>query len=70
LAQESRHQDWLIEVTGGQVRLLAADVALVTYRTSRRFPDGSIDRKALRSSIWRLVDSQWLLTFHQGTSVA
>jgi hypothetical protein len=46
-------------------RRLAADVILVTYRIiavarSRR-------TCTLRSSIWRLVDRRWQMSFHQGT---
>ena len=45
------------------VRFLAADVALVTYRTL------APRRETLRSSIWRHEGSGWRMTFHQGTPI-
>lgn len=50
-------------VTDFNIKLLSADVVLATYRTFRHN-----DRKhALRSSIWKLIDGQWKMIFHQGT---
>ncbi len=46
------------------VDLLDDATALLTYRTTRH--EGS----ALRSSLWRRVDGQWRLRFHQGTPEA
>ena len=43
---------------------LAADVALVTYRSLNHM--GS---EALRSSLWCYRDGHWQLLFHQGTRV-
>jgi glyoxylase I family protein len=46
---------------------LCPEVALVTYRLARR---GSPQHRAietLRSSIWKLDDGVWKMTFHQGT---
>src|SRR4051812_11271777 len=34
------------------VRRLAADVALLTYRSAHALPDGTLHRHTLRSSIW------------------
>ncbi|MGA0612034.1 DUF4440 domain-containing protein [Caldimonas sp. KR1-144] len=56
-----------IESSGYAVRKLGADVALLTYRSVRRRPDGGIERETLRSSIWQLGPSGWQLVFHQGT---
>ncbi len=47
-------------------RLLAPNVALVTYRSVQLFSDGS-KKEALRSSIWRNGEKGWRLVFHQGT---
>jgi hypothetical protein len=48
------------------LRLLAADVALATYRSVHETPAGpSIARRA---SIWRReADGSWRMTYHQGT---
>jgi hypothetical protein len=50
------------------VRLLADDVALVTYALTRRSPR-EVDASTLRSSIWTCAEGRWRMTFHQGTIV-
>lgn len=47
------------------VRLLAPDVAQVTYISEVTYGDAV--EYANRSSIWTLVDGTWRLRFHQGT---
>ena len=42
-------------------RMIGSDIALVTYVSVE--PRG----RSNRCSIWRRVDSKWLLEFHQGT---
>ena len=49
------------------VRRLAADVALLTYRSAHALPDGTLHRHTLRSSIWQRSDVGWQMSFHQGT---
>lgn len=46
------------------VRELAADVALVTYRTV-----GTTGQEARRSSVWVKESGEWRLVFHQGTRI-
>jgi hypothetical protein len=46
------------------VRLLATEVALVTYRTERRTMPPVC---ALRNSIWVQREGKWQMVFHQGT---
>jgi hypothetical protein len=48
-------------------RMLCDRVTLVTYRAMRRDPASGQEWHSLRSSIWKLVDGRWLVTFHQGT---
>ncbi|HTV09610.1 MAG TPA: DUF4440 domain-containing protein [Candidatus Aquilonibacter sp.] len=43
---------------------LAADIALVTYRSRRIDTAGT--RDALRSSLWIHRDGRWQILFHQG----
>jgi hypothetical protein len=57
-------QLWLDEF---QVKCLAPDVALVTYRGNCRFPESDKVTHSLRSSIWRNRDGRWEVVFHQGT---
>jgi hypothetical protein len=45
------------------LRMLASDVALVTYRTVRP------QQATLRSSIWRQGANGWQVFFHQGTKM-
>jgi hypothetical protein len=49
------------------VRRLAADVALLTYRSAHALPDGTLHRHTLRSSIWQRSEVGWQMGFHQGT---
>jgi hypothetical protein len=51
-------------------RMIAADVALVTYRTARVDPVSGERRAAFRSSIWIVEDARWKVRFHQGTPAA
>ncbi|WP_035294559.1 DUF4440 domain-containing protein [Clostridium sp. KNHs214] len=47
-------------------KILSKEVALITYYTIIGTGDGV---KAMRSSIWKLLDNRWQLIFHQGTKV-
>jgi hypothetical protein len=68
LAEESgdghvyeRHaSDW-------SVRMLSTDVALVTYRVTRKDLTEDSAAASLRSSVWVLRDERWQMAFHQGT---
>jgi hypothetical protein len=57
-------QLWLDEF---QVKCLAPEIALVTYRGNCRFPGSDKVSHSLRSSIWRKRDGRWEVVFHQGT---
>ena len=48
-----------------QARLLSSTVGLVTYVVTRQ--DGALSVTSRRCSIWRLVQEQWQLVYHQGT---
>jgi hypothetical protein len=50
-------------VTDFNIRLLASDVVLATYRTLRH----NDSKYALRSSIWKCDEGKWQMIFHQGT---
>jgi glyoxylase I family protein len=52
-----------------QVRFVASDVALLTYRSTRQGTDGDT-LTTLRSSLWVKRDGVWRMTFHQGTPTA
>jgi hypothetical protein len=49
---------------------LATDVALLTYRSAHRRPDGALDTHTLRSSVWVRDGSSWRIRYHQGTPAA
>jgi hypothetical protein len=57
-----RPQAW--SIGGFQVRLLAPGVALATYVATT-----SAGPSSHRSTIWKLADGRWRMTFHQGTAV-
>jgi hypothetical protein len=48
-------------------RLIAADVALVTYVSEVKFTD--VTERANRSSLWSRYPTGWKLRFHQGTPI-
>ena len=50
-----------------ELRQLAADVALLTYRATLRRPGDPDPRYSLRSSLWKKNGEQWQMVFHQGT---
>jgi hypothetical protein len=50
-------------------RMLAPDLALVTYRTMRADPQTAARRTVNRSSIWVRANGTWRMRFHQGTPV-
>ncbi len=70
LAEESASSNALpLEVRDFATRSIASNAVLVTYRSVRRHSDGTTERDALRSSIWKLIDGRWQMLFHQGTIV-
>lgn len=52
-------------ISNFEVRLLAEDVVLATYRCSQPSVMGEIE--SLRSSIWKRCNGCWRMEFHQGT---
>ena len=50
-----------------QIRMLAPDVVLVTYRAVRSASAPAQTAQSLRSSIWKQLEGRWQLVFHQGT---
>jgi hypothetical protein len=53
-----------VSVSQFSVRVLAPNVALVTYRAHRQ---SEPPVQCFRSSIWECRQGQWQLAFHQGT---
>jgi len=55
------------EITDFEIKLLAEDIVLATYKAIKHH-ELRIERKySLRSSIWKCFSGQWKLVFHQGT---
>jgi hypothetical protein len=54
---KSEKEDLKIKVTDFKAEYLAENIVLVTYRSNT----------SLRSSIWKLINGQWQMIFHQGT---
>ncbi|MDQ7093248.1 DUF4440 domain-containing protein [Desulfosporosinus sp. PR] len=57
----------LIIIEDFQVKVLAADVVLATYRAVKPNESREEMRNSLRSSIWKFLDGRWQMVFHQGT---
>ncbi len=58
-----------IDMTSGDfnLHLLADGVALLTYRSVKRFGSTAPPLYSNRSSIWTCVSGHWQMFFHQGT---
>lgn len=63
---ESEETDLQVEVSDFNIRELAPDVVLVTYKGSMVDDEGKTI-SSLRSSIWVLQEGNWRMVFHQGT---
>jgi hypothetical protein len=50
-----------------QAKLLSPGVALLSYESAHRSPDGTLGLRALRSSVWLQTNLGWQLVHHQGT---
>lgn len=46
---------------------LSQGIVLVTYKAVRFITSTGAEVSSLRSSIWKLIDGNWKLVFHQGT---
>ena len=55
-----------IAMSDFEMKLLSPDVALVTYRASI-IRDNQPVRESLRCSIWKMMNGEWKMVFHQGT---
>jgi hypothetical protein len=65
IAGPAAHQGQTLQVEDFDVRMLASNCALTTYRISVHAPGIS----SLRSSIWIRGTNGWQMCFHQGTVV-
>ncbi|WP_315790045.1 DUF4440 domain-containing protein [Fischerella sp. JS2] len=54
-------------ITEFNTSVLAAGVVLVTYRVVRYSTASEEHVYSLRSSVWKLINNQWKIVFHQGT---
>lgn len=55
------------EIRDFDIRQLAPDVVLATYRVIKHNKIHEDMKYSLRSSIWKCYDGQWKICFHQGT---
>lgn len=56
-------------VSNFSVKLISADAALVTYKSTRPPTATTEARQTLRSSIWKMTGGRWKMLFHQGTPI-
>jgi hypothetical protein len=66
LAAEGNDEPSELIPYGYELRPLAKEVLLLTYRTVRK-REGAAELHTLRSSIWKLIDRRWQMAFHQAT---
>lgn len=66
LSHASGTIDAVIPLRNLKIRLIATDVAQVTYDSEVNY-DGVVER-GRRSSIWSRCGADWQLRFHQGTA--
>lgn len=59
----------VVHTAGFNAELLTPDSALLRYHSWQLAADGSLQRQALRSSIWLQGPAGWQLRFHQGTAI-
>ncbi|MEO8385870.1 MAG: DUF4440 domain-containing protein [Betaproteobacteria bacterium] len=59
----------VVDMTSGDFRLdvLAEGVALLTYRSVKRFGSARPPMYSNRSSLWTRANGHWVMFFHQGT---
>jgi hypothetical protein len=56
-----------MEMLDFQIKQLAADVVLATYKVVKHGETREAKKYSLRSSIWKINDDKWQMVFHQGT---
>lgn len=54
-----------MQLSDFKIHPLSKEIVLTTYRIY----DVLNDQSSLRSSIWKLIDDEWKMHFHQGTKV-
>ena len=67
LDTEAQPIDARLPLTDFRARLLASDLAQVTYVSAVTY--GGVEELANRSSIWSRTQHGWQLRFHQGTAI-
>lgn len=60
--------DW--EIKDFSIKILAADVILATYKLVKNNEEEFHKKYSLRSSIWKNIDGNWKMIFHQGTPMS
>jgi hypothetical protein len=59
-----------LEAEGFELVLLENNVALLTYRSTRKTVGMLTPVRSFRSSLWVRCDEKWQMIFHQGTKTA
>jgi hypothetical protein len=65
---ETRHAEVIADCF--EMKRLSDAIVLLTYRSAHQLVDGSLDKCALRSSLWEHSELRWQMRFHQGTPTA
>ena len=57
----------IVKMQDFQALELTEGCVLLTYKSATLSPNGSLERHALRASVWKFGSSGWQILFHQGT---
>lgn len=55
------------EIKDFDIKILASDVILATYKAVKHHETREHMKYSLRSSIWKYFNGEWKMVFHQGT---
>jgi hypothetical protein len=59
--------DW--EIRDFEISQLSNECLLATYKLIKHNEPNEDIKYSLRSSIWKLLEGKWKMTFHQGTLI-
>ncbi|WP_195266918.1 DUF4440 domain-containing protein [Clostridium sp. 1001275B_160808_H3] len=57
------------EISNFNLKKLSDDCLLATYMVLKKYEVNNCEKSSIRSSVWRYIDGNWKMIFHQGTFV-
>jgi hypothetical protein len=59
--------DFNCEIKDFKIQILSSDVILATYKAIKHHESRKEMKYSLRSSVWKFINGEWKIIFHQGT---